>query len=454
MEEKSKLSLVDVESEINEKPNTESFAMKSSLKGESVLKREKVTSGNLPRRTVTRKAASEGVLERSRKIPADLRTNSAAFNTQRPRATSNLETAMELCAFRETSLIKNGVDTSTKPRRKISDTGSQRQRKMSNTSVKEQSNLSIDSRPSSKGQEKWAVRRTPSNELPKRKTSSGIQPAYSSFNTGRNDAENGSLESLNTKGTRQVRSFSDGDRSGTSFYVSTSAERREIIEKYIKDPKPKNDINNVVKSKAADKVNNDKKVKGIVDMEKQEGAKDDTKVGDGGQKGLAPNKGWGLLRKKLLEVTQVNDTESNEDGGNDMSSGAQEETQSTEKYLKMLRERLRKCEPADIVASSNVGEISKRKQDIERKRSVAGVNKKNSFFETVLAAHALSKEDKLNNRPTRKTSLSKIREVSDTLGQSLPDITYNSKFKSSPHFQKTIKLLGKRDFILENDNLE
>ena len=174
-----------------------------------------------------------------------------------------------------------------------------------------------------------------------------------------------------------------------------------------------------------------------------------------GQGNSGRSKGWGLLKKKLIEVA----TEPNEDSkepfeATNIDSPTTPESQSTAKYLKMLRERLRNCQPADIIASSDVGEIEKRKQVVERRKSVAGLGNKGSFFEAVLTAHALSKQGKLNTKPagpSRRTSVEKMRSSGRLTRHSLPELTEKMKFNCSPHFQKTVTLMGKVDLFAEGD---
>ena len=455
MENRNKLLLFDAKKQLMDKSQNEGLAIKPSLKVDSILKRDKAAIGSLQRRMLTRKTVSEGLIERSRKTSADLTSKNPGFLAQRQRATSNLEIATDISNVRDKSVrsvdnIKISFDSYTVPKLMASGNASNVQRKRNSLKPNSNDQPTSHNRPSSKGQEKWAIRRTPSNELPKRKTSLAA-PSLSSISTSstgsRRDAETDSvLESRSTKGTRQFRSSLDGDKNKVSLYTSGSSERREIIEKYLRETKPKVESNNSL-TKKANKMNNRRKSKGVVDLEEkadEEGSEDVAK------EGAKSFKGWELLREKLHEVTQMNHSKLEmSDVDSDAGDKASEEKQSTEKYLKMLRERLRKCQPADIVASSDVEEITKLRKGIERKRSVIGQNKKGSFFETVLTAHALSKQNKLYPKPLRKTSLSMISETSDLFQQNLPSITRNLKVKSSPHFLKTINLLTKNDLIVD-----
>lgn len=448
-----------------EKKSKEGLAVRPAIKTNGPLAREKAVNGNMQRRRVARKTVSEGVLQR--KTSADIKSKEASFLANRPRAISNLETARELSLAQEKSVNEKAKDSSTRQQRTSSDsavtTSSQRQRKSSKTNSNEQINATMINRPStSKTQEKWAVSRTTSGELLKRKSSLGLLTAGSISSTHgsrKNGEVASSFDSQSERVAMKSRSSSDGDRSGMSLYFSSSLERREIIDKYLKESKPPEN------SKKADKNSSRVKSKDIKEVENQ--VQDELKSTrgamlfmnklDGDKEREGPKKGWGLLRKKLQEVamdSQGNDESQGSQGESDVSSKVNDEVQSTEKYLKMLRERLRKCQPADIVASSNVKEITQRKQDVERKRSVVGTGKKNSFFETVLTAHALSKENKANGRPIRKTSLSRINEGSDIIGQSLPDISINTKFKSSPHFRATIQSLEQSDFTTGRNSVE
>jgi len=422
----------------------QSLVPKPSQKVETVLKRDKLATSSSQRRPLTRKTVSEGLLQRSRKDSADYKSSNLSLLSQRRRAISNLETAKELGDVNDKSAVydypKPRLDSFTISRLPTNNNVSNLHR-LRKTYPPSNSNEQL--RPSSRGQEKWAVPRNSSIELSRRKTSSLLQPISSSSISSRSDIDTDSLfGSRSMKSARQIRSSPDVDKYKANVYSSGSTERREIIEKYLKEGKPKVESNSALKKKVV-KTNSQGKVKGSIDSEggaqeeKKDFAKDDGRK-DGTQ---TTKKGWGLLREKLHEVTQLSHKEVQTGAGNI----EEEDEQSTEKYLKMLRERLRKCQPADIVASSNVGEITKLRQGIERKRSVTGFNKKGSFFETVLTAHALSKQNKLYNKPLRKASLSKISETSDLFSHEQPRITYNIKFKSSPHFQKTVKLLSKED---------
>ena len=445
MEEASKFPLYDGQTQPGEK--SEGLATTPpTIKSDPILRRDKTTNGNLQRRTLTRKTVSEGLLERSRKVSIDAKTYNLGLLAQRPRAISNLETAREKGRFKDKLLSSDGHTTH---RRVASGNVSnvQRQRKIS--PLNEQS-MSYN-RSSSKGQEKWAVRRTSSNELAKRKIQPITQSLLSISTGGRRDAETESLvESRTSQLNRHARSSLDGEKYKAKVYMTGSLERREIIEKYLKDTTPK--IESLDSTKKTNKLNNGGKSRSVTESgSKANEAATDVAKGTGEKQGThTALRGWQLVREKLYEIIKLNERMEMIDVDTDVSSKTGKETESTEKYLKMLRERLRKCQPADIVASSNVGEITKLRKDIERKRSVVGQNKKNSFFETVLTAHALSKQNTLYKRPLRKTSLSRISETND-LFQSLPSINYNIKFKSSPHFQKTVKLLAKHDIILEKD---
>ena len=457
MEDRNKLPLFDAQKQLGEKSQNDGLAVRPSIKVDLIPKRDKSAIGSLQRRMLTRKTVSEGLIERSRKFSADLTSRE-----QRQRAASNVEIATDKSDIRDRSVrsldnIKISFDSYTVPKLVGSGnvTNVQRRRNSSKPTSNEQP--TSHNRPSSKSQEKWAVRRTFSNELPKRKTSLTAQSLSSSSisSTGsRRDVETDSVsESRSTKGTRQFRSSFDGDKYRAGLYTSGSSERREIIEKYVKETKPKVESNNSLMKKT-NKMNNRRKSKGVADFEGRvdEDSKDVAKA-TGGKEGVKKLKGWALLREKLHEVTKLNHSELEmSDVDSDVCDKANEEKQSTEKYLKMLRERLRKCQPADIVASSDVEEITKLRKGIERRRSVIGQNRKESFFETVLTAHALSKQNKLYTKPLRKTNLSKISETNDLFQQNLPSITHNSKFKSSPHFQKTIRLLTKNDLIVDKDS--
>ena len=440
------------------------------LRADLVFTREKDINTATPRRQLRGKTLSESALERSRKIPTDHKTNNPTLLKQRPRASSNLETYRELSVTLDPGLNdkgKSGGENSTKPRKVGIESAwsSQRQRKASKSN--EKTNTGVANRPGIKGHEPWAISRKSSNEIAKRKASSGVLTAGSFNIINGSGGECCSTENHGMKGTRQARGLFDGDKAGKSIYSSGSSERRDIIDKYLRESRPKNEDGFRSNIEAQDNKRNRLKGKSILDVETQ--VQNELKDSAGGlgafdkkdpePEGIAPRKRWGFLRDKLAEAAkEVHDNKPDtelEIEENDESRETEEDgVQSTESYLKMLRERLRKCQPADIVASSNVGEITKRKQDIERKRSLVTGYKKNSFFETVLTAHALSKENKLNSRAIRKTSLSRINERNDILGQSLPEISHNVKFKSSPHFQKTIELLGRCDFFVERDNVE
>ena len=421
-----------------------SLVPKPSQKVETVPKLDRLGTSSSPRRALTRKTVSEGLLQKSRKNSADHRSSNLSLLSLRRRAISNLETAKELGAVNDKSAVydyaKPRVDTYTISRLPTNYNVSNLHR-LRKTYPPPNSNEQL--RPSSRGQEKWAVPRTSSIELSRRKTSSLLQPISSSSISSRSDVDTDSLlGSRSMKSARQIQSSSDVEKYKASAYSSGSTERREIIEKYLKEAKPKVESNSGLKKKIV-KTNSQGKANGIADLEggAQE-EKNDIAKDKGGKQGMqTTKKGWGFLRAKLHEVTQLSQKEVQTDPG----TIEEEDEQSTEKYLKMLRERLRKCQPADIVASSNVGEITKLKQGIERKRSVTGFNKKGSFFETVLTAHALSKQNKLYSKPLRKASLSKISETSDLFSHDQPRVAYNLKFKSSPHFQKTVKLLSKED---------
>ena len=171
------------------------------------------------------------------------------------------------------------------------------------------------------------------------------------------------------------------------------------------------------------------------------------------------SRGWSLLRKKLIEVKE--DPTKNEESNTEDSAttttedSTKPEDQSTVSYFKMLRERLRRCKPAEIVASSNVDEIVRLKQDLVRRQSLSSApGKKNSFFEAVLTAHALSKQGKLSNRSTPSSRRTSRSEPPNFLPSQLPGASaYKTKFQCSPHFQKTINLMGKNDLFIKEEDM-
>ena len=420
--------------------------MKSALGSDSVLKREKLASGNLVKRAPRRTIAETSVETSKSRAAQNGTTNTPKFISQRSRTMSNLEMCSDIKRTGERSSNGNhksrgSIENDTvgsRPRRKISSSAVIMQRPRAGTSFSDttsprvagenalSNNRSVERDDGYDQVSLVSVEEEPVGDMSKKRlgrTKSG--PLRQVLDNGREiDQMLGSA--------RKTRSSPDVDVLRTRKISTGCSERKEIIDKYIKDSPESNKSKDSSNSKI------------------QEDDKLDQPEGNGNK---SVNRGWGLLRKKLLEVTRQNE-DSDKKVEQIEQSNKLNDDEATAEYWKMLRERLRNCKPADIVASSDVGEITKRKQDIERRKSTNRLkNGKSSFFETVLTAHALSKQGRLDTGPKRKTSTSSTRSARSDSLQSLPDISYNCKFKASPHFQRAMEqIMGTDDRLPEGGN--
>ena len=463
-------------------------------KTEPVLRREKMTATTVPHR-LTRRAS--GTQSSRKSLSGKQPRKSSSFTSTRPvlipdrrRTISNLETKTDINGssgrfdldkigdgeavnLPKRPSLKNGYpmrSIATKPRPFTSSSSA--------SSMSDNSDYSSLTKVSGKTscRQKRTLRRTYSNETDTQSTGSNSsvkQPLHVKL------AENGPK----TNGEISRTSYeawaapTEHEMGRISISGSSPETRQHLIEKYLSNntttggTATKKESNSSVDSGCDNKgsFSNVNKSENKQSIGKQrENDKQSVvvpklrldKLDEGPNEGPAQeksgrSKGWGLLKKKLIEVAKEPSEDFREPfEGTNIESPTTQESQSTAKYLKMLRERLRNCQPADIIASSDVGEIEKRKQVVERRKSVAGLGNKGSFFEAVLTAHALSKQGKLNTKPagpSRRTSAEKIRGPGRLTRHSLPELTEKMKFNCSPHFQKTVKLMGKVDLFAEGD---
>ena len=460
-------------------------------KTEPVLRREKMTSTKVPPH-LTRKAS--GIQSSRSSLSGKQPRKSSSFTSTRPvpishrrRTISNLETKTDIDSSsgpfgferigdsKEMNLpkrlsLKSGNSTRSVSTKQRPFTSSSSASSMSDNSdygsLRKFSNTpgSFD---------KMKLRRTSSNETDTQNSGSNSSITHPKEFKG---AENGPKARGETRrASYQAWAAPTEHEMGRIAISGSSPEtRRNLIEKYL--------CNNTATGGTATKKNSISSIdsacdnkEGFSNVNKSENKHSTGKQGDNNKQSVVvpklrldkldegPNegasqeksgrsKGWGLLKKKLLEVAKEPDEDPVE--ATNTGSSTNQEGQSTAKYLKMLRERLRNCQPADIIASSDVGEIEKRKQVVERRKSVAGFGNKGSFFEAVLTAHALSKQGKLSVKPgglSRRTSVEKMRSSGRLTRHSLPELTEKMKFNCSPHFQKTVKLMGKVDLFAEGD---
>ena len=175
---------------------------------------------------------------------------------------------------------------------------------------------------------------------------------------------------------------------------------------------------------------------------------------------------WTLLKARLLENVESVREEIKNKNFNEEEKGEHPAENNFDRqsamYWKLLRQRLRKCEPAEIIASSDVQEIQKRRQrkeSLERRKSHPSMGRGSRFFQTVMQAQTLSKErNRIGSSDNKVYSLGtgKSQGVTSTLLKrgSLPEIGSSVKFKCSPHFHRTLKSLDKdmNDlFVIEDE---
>lgn len=464
-------------------------------KTEPVLQREKMRAATVPHPSTRKKS---GVQSSRNNLSGKQPRKSSSFTSTRPvfisnqrRTISNLETKMDMNGSSERfglERISDGEAVNLPKRSSLKGSNSARSvttRQRPFTSSSSASSMSDNSDYSSFSKvsatasyaRKRTLRRTSSNE-----TDTQNNGSYSSVTHPKDvkGAESGSKargETLRT--SYQAWAAPTEHEMGRIAISGSSPEtRRTLIEKYLSNNNTTTGGHATKKDSISSIDSAYDKREGFSDVNKSGNKQSTGEQGDNSKQGVAvpklqldkldegPNesveqeksgrsKGWGLLKKKLIEVAKKPNEDINEpDEATNIDSPTNQESRSTAKYLKMLRERLRNCQPADIIASSDVGEIEKRKQIVERRKSVAGFGNKGSFFEAVLTAHAMSKQGKLNVKPagpSRKTSVDKMRASGRLTRHSLPELTEKMKFNCSPHFQKTVKLMGKVDLFAEGE---
>ncbi|XP_065066432.1 uncharacterized protein LOC135692269 [Rhopilema esculentum] len=270
--------------------------MKSARGSDSALKRDKLASGNLIKRAPRRTNAEANVETSRSRAAQNGTTNTPKFISQRSRTMSNLEICSDVKRTGERSTsgnhksrgsIENDI-VGSRPRRKISGSAVILQRPRAGTSFSDTTSPriaeenAISNNRSVEGDDGYdqvslvSVEEEPVGNMSKKRlgrTKSG--PLRQVLDNGREiDQILGSA--------RKTRSSSDVDVWRTRKISAGCSERKEIIEKYIKDSPETN------KSKDTSNPNI------------QEDNKSDQPKSNGNK---SVNRGWGLLRKKLLEVT-------------------------------------------------------------------------------------------------------------------------------------------------------
>eukprot|EP00794_Sanderia_malayensis_P008830 gene8830-9775_t len=421
---------------------------------ETLMNREKMTSMNIRPKSISKAQSADSALFQSkmaaRLTKPEKNNNSSASKSsqQRQRRLSAIDAMLSNSKQQPTATVDNQTDKRTRAVASSDTTALQRMRRSNSLKA-------IDSKTKAGSQERlplvlnsWSGASKDGETIPKDKKLMTIEERkvvidnYIQKNKGKmtslqnDDAEQRDDDSKQKLNMRKVSA-------GSGSETEAATDSKEAVK----------DV--VVPRLALEKLNENESSEKI-------------------QETTTKRRGWLLLKKKLQEVKQEPNAVENSESPDvtsskpDVTASTDSKEESTAGYLKMLRERLRRCQPADIIASSCVNEIAQRKQDLVRRKSgllLTSDGGKKSFFETVLTAHALAKQNKMGSKSTPTSSRSSLSSNSSRRSsrsypgglssQSLPNISSNSnskmKFHCSPHFHKTLRMMGKDDFFIREE---